>query len=143
MRAAVAERAKHRCEYCRLPNRGQAGRFPIDHILPRTEGGTTTLDNLSFACPHCNGHKWMHTMGHDPETDTVQPLFHPRLDTWDSHFAWSETRLLQGLSPSGRSTISRLQINHPDMVEVRRLMSDLGLFPELSDATPPLQPDGA
>jgi 5-methylcytosine-specific restriction endonuclease McrA len=51
-------RAGHRCEYCHLPTRGQAGTFPIDHVTPRSLAGPTTLDNLALACPGRNGHKW-------------------------------------------------------------------------------------
>ena len=142
LRDAVCDRAQNRCEYCQLPNRGQSGRFPVDHIVPRTEGGPTHLDNLALACPTCNGHKWMHTTGIDPATGTDQTLYHPRKDVWETHFAWLENEQLQGLDPMGRATIIRLQINNPANVEVRRLMAKLGLFPELSNASPSPQPDG-
>jgi 5-methylcytosine-specific restriction endonuclease McrA len=56
-RAIVEERAGYRCEYCRLPTRGQVATFPVDHPVPQSSGGLTEQDNLALACPHCNGHK--------------------------------------------------------------------------------------
>ena len=34
MRADVAARAGHRCEYCRLPTKGQVATFPVDADEP-------------------------------------------------------------------------------------------------------------
>ena len=52
VRAAVVQRAGNRCEYCHIPATAQVGRFPIDHITPRTRGGKTLMANLAFACHH-------------------------------------------------------------------------------------------
>ena len=128
MRAVVTIRAGMHCEYCGLPCEGQVGRFPIDHILPRTAGGITIPENLALACPHCNAHKWAHTEALDSDTDTVVPLFHPRRQAWPDHFTWSVNRPfhLSGLTPTGRATIERLQMNHPDLIIARRLLALLG-----------------
>ena len=55
--ALVKERAEHRCEYCRMSQSLQGATFHIEHILPRSHGGTTHLANLALACPGC-GHEW-------------------------------------------------------------------------------------
>ncbi len=125
------ERAGHACEYCRLPTRGQVARFPPDHIIPRILGGATVLENLALACPHCNGHKWMHTTGQDPVSGESVPLFNPRTQVWKEHFAWSSVKRseLVGKTPCGRATIDRLELNHPDLVAIRELLIDLGIFP--------------
>jgi 5-methylcytosine-specific restriction endonuclease McrA len=73
-RAAIVERAGNRCEYCQLPTRGQLATFPIDHILPKSQGGSQELDNLALTCPHCNDHKWTGTEGIDPKTGESVPL---------------------------------------------------------------------
>ena len=88
-RAEVAARAAHRCEYCHLPTRGQVATFPVDHIVPRRSGGTTDLDNIALACPHCNAHNWTEAEGTDPDTGEVATFFNPRRDVWSEHFAWS------------------------------------------------------
>jgi hypothetical protein len=129
-RKAVVERAGNRCEYCRLPTAGQVATFPIDHILPKSHGGSTDPDNLALTCPHCNAHKWTAFQGIDPSTGDVVPLFDPRREDWPSHFRWSDggPLRLQGLTPTGRTTIAKLRINDDDMVQVRELLFELGIF---------------
>jgi hypothetical protein len=111
--------------------RGQIATFPIDHPTPRSSGGATALSNLALACPHCNGYKWAHTTATDPESAAVVPLFNPRVDTWDEHFQWSATdpALIEGKSACGRATLLLLRMNHPNMVDIRRLLTALHLFP--------------
>lgn len=131
-RAQVADRAGHRCEYCHLPTRGQVATFPLDHIVPRSAGGTTDLTNLALTCPHCNAHKWTAADGTDPETGDAVPLFNPRSDNWSEHFAWSADRPgeLIGLTGTGRATIAHLRINAADMITLRVLLAEVGLFEE-------------
>ena len=137
LRSLVTGRAKSCCEYCRLPAEGQVGRFPVDHIIPRTAGGTTESDNLALACPHCNAHKWCHTAFLDTETGLVVPLFHPRQHPWADHFTLADNPPFHifGLTPIGRATVSRLQMNHPDLIVARRLLATLGIFPPKADRT--------
>ena len=85
---AVAKRAGFRCEYCLLPVQGQVAPFELDHIVPRKHGGATVLDNLAYACPHCNAHKWAHTHGLDPESSQSVAIFNPRTQSWAEHFEW-------------------------------------------------------
>ncbi|MBL7042993.1 MAG: HNH endonuclease [Pirellulaceae bacterium] len=130
LRSAVAERAGHACEYCRLPDRLQAGGFELDHIVPASRGGPTALDNLAYSCPHCNDHKWAHVEGLDSATGDTVSLLHPRQDRWDDHFGWSKQRLLHiiGKTPTGRATIARLQLNHAELVEIRRQLAAFGVL---------------
>lgn len=140
LRPPVVRRAGSRCEYCRLPTEGQVATFPIDHIVPRSEGGATELANLALACPNCNGHKWAHRGGVDLVTGKPAPIFNPRSQIWAEHFRWSATDrgYLEGKTPCGRATIERLQMNEPIMVAVRLLLIRLGLLPEavVEPATP-------
>jgi hypothetical protein len=132
LRGQITARARDRCEYCLLPTRGQVGRFPIDHVIPGTQGGPTEYDNLALACPHCNGRKWAHTEGTDSETGQPTPLFNPRRQQWSEHFQWSGANrfVLEGKTSTGRATIARLQMNHPDLVIVRRMLAELGVWLE-------------
>lgn len=134
VRVAVVARAGDRCEYCRLPTRGQVATFPVDHVNPRTAGGTDHPDNLALACPRCNGHKWAATDAPDPDTGEVVALFNPRADAWADHFAWSAEELgrLLGRTAIGRATAARLRMNDPTVVALRALLADVGLFPELA-----------
>ncbi|MHB1422667.1 MAG: HNH endonuclease [Gemmataceae bacterium] len=135
-RDAVVARAGGCCEYCHLPTRGQVATFPIDHVLPRSSGGETILDNLALACPHCNAHKWAHTTALDPLSGASVHLFNPRRQMWLDHFQWSsqELGLLEGKTPCGRATIVQLHINDPDMAAIRQLLATLGLFAEIQTA---------
>jgi 5-methylcytosine-specific restriction endonuclease McrA len=130
IREAVAARAGRRCEYCRLPDRLQAGGFELDHILPSARGGLTTLDNLAYACPHCNDRKWAHVEAQDPATRQTVPLFQPRSDRWQDHFEWSRAVPFEiiGRTPTARATIVRLQLNHPELIAIRRELARLGVF---------------
>ena len=51
---AVRERANYLCEYCHSSERLSASRFTIDHITPRSLGGSDELENLALACRRCN-----------------------------------------------------------------------------------------
>jgi 5-methylcytosine-specific restriction endonuclease McrA len=53
LRWQVLERDGHRCTSCgRTPSDG--AKLHADHLLPRSKGGRTTLDNLATKCSRCN-----------------------------------------------------------------------------------------
>ena len=54
IRAQVANRAGHRCEYCRLYEDDDVYSFHVEHIIPLKHDGADGLENLAFACQHCN-----------------------------------------------------------------------------------------
>jgi hypothetical protein len=83
----VRERAGHMCEYCRMPESSYPTvPFPIDHIIARQHGGSTTLDNLALSCLHDNTHKGPNIAGIDPVSRMISRLFNPRRDRWVRHF---------------------------------------------------------
>jgi hypothetical protein len=129
IRDEVVRRAGNRCEYCQLPAQLQIGGFEADHILPRSRGGQTDAANLAWACPHCNARKWAYIDGEDPISGQMVALFNPRTQAWADHFQWSEQRPfeIEGITAHGRATVVRLQMNHPDLVGIRRLLAELGL----------------
>lgn len=68
--------ADGRCCWCGaetwLPERGDDGRGPklmatVEHIIPRSAGGTSDRANLSLACAGCNNSR------HSPGTPTAPP----------------------------------------------------------------------
>jgi hypothetical protein len=125
----VAEREAGRCEYCGMHQALQGGTFHTEHILPRSLGGATNLDNLAFACPACNLHKSNRIDAVDPQTGLRAPLFNPRLDVWASHFTWQGFEVV-GLTPVGRSTVSALKVNQPRRLRIREAEEIFGLFPQ-------------
>lgn len=59
-RARVIERDGHRCRYCAslvVPGALGPNGLTIDHVIPRSRGGTNVLDNLVVACRTCNAEK--------------------------------------------------------------------------------------
>jgi len=134
IRAQVTAQAGGLCEYCRYPEEFNSGRFAVDHILPRSKGGTDDLSNLALACRSCNERKQAATTALDPATAEAAPIFHPRLDQWAEHFTWSKDfRFMLGLTPTGRTTIACLQTNHPGVVRQREILFRLGLHPAQQD----------
>ena len=130
LRREVAQRAQGLCEYCLCPEAFSPDSFTVDHIQPRQIGGPTTLDNLAWACFGCNGRKFTKTASVDPLTGKAAPLFNPRQQNWDEHFAWSEDATqLTGQTPVGRATIEALSLNRQGVVNLRRLLASAGLHP--------------
>lgn len=123
----VRERAGHACEYCRmLQSFYPTVAFPIDHIVARQHGGSTTLDNLALSCLHDNTHEGPNIAGIDPLTRRITRLFNPRRDRWERHFEWDVASLV-GKTAVGRTTIVVLAMNHPDAVAVRRSLIEEGV----------------
>ena len=50
----VRARAKGCCEFCMSQEKYASQGFTIDHIIPKSEGGTDELENLCLACQGCN-----------------------------------------------------------------------------------------
>ena len=126
----VAERARYRCEYCHTPQVITAQTFHVDHIVPQVLGGQAQLNNLCYACPHCNLHKSDRINARDPRTGRMVRLFNPRIDHWDEHLRWSTTytRLLPRTAIA-RATVATLDLNANVFVKARKLWLVLGLIP--------------
>jgi hypothetical protein len=111
------------CEYCLCPEFCATQSHSIEHIVPESQGGQSTEDNLALACQGCNGSKYNKTHALDPATGRRVPLFHPRRDNWHEHFTWSPDQLyLLGLTPTGRATIRELDLNREGVIHLRRLL---------------------
>jgi hypothetical protein len=142
LREAVVQRAGNRCEYCCLSQVTQVATFPVDHILPVTLEGETTLANLALACPRCNAGKWTRVNSPDPVSGETLSLFNPRTQAWADHFRWSESDLavLEPLTPTGRATLALLDLHGARHIEVRRLLIVLRLHPPTATTTDTAQP---
>jgi HNH endonuclease len=134
LRRLVTERGRHCCEYCRTQARYSADALTVDHVTPRSLGGTANADNLALCCHGCNQHKSRRTAASDPATDSLVPLFHPCEQRWEEHFAWNGdfTRII-GLIPTGRATISVLQLNRPGLMNLLRVLYAIGEHPPRPD----------
>ena len=97
-RQFVRQRAKYLCEYCHSPERSSSDIFTIDHLMPRSLGGSDEVANLALACRRCSGKE--------------VAIFNPRLQQWRDHFIWIANGLIiLGTTPIGRATCLRLDFN--------------------------------
>lgn len=133
VRDAVRQRANGQCEYCQAQELIGV-LLVVDHILPLSLGGETEAENLCLACFHCNSYKSSFRTGLDLETQLEASLLNPRLDSWTDHLLWvAEGLELVGLTPIGRATIVRLQMNRPAIVRARRAWIRAGIHPPILD----------
>lgn len=125
----VAQRAEHRCEYCHAPEEVFNFPFEVEHLVPRAHGGSDSLDNLALSCHACNRYKSDFEMGYDPETAQDVSLFHPRRAVWKEHFSVDFLNgHIRGLTPTGRATIMRLQMNRLQQLRARLHWIQLDLY---------------
>ena len=75
-RLNIFARDKHKCQYC-------GGRFPtaqlnLDHIIPRSRGGTSKWENVVCCCVPCNSKKG----GRTPSEAGIKLLSTPKKPNW-------------------------------------------------------------
>src|ERR1043166_3917240 len=46
----VRDRAANRCQYCLMHQSLQGATFHVEHIIPKSKGGSSDLPNLALAC---------------------------------------------------------------------------------------------
>ena len=128
--SSVAERAGHRCEYCRAPEAIFNFPFEVEHVIPASKGGVDDESNRALACRSCNLFKSDHLMGPDAETNEKANLFDPRRDSWILHFRFqSDSKTIEGLTSVGRATVERLRMNSPLQLAARQAWMRLRLYP--------------
>ncbi len=122
LRRRVRAQARYRCGYCLRTEELAGERMTIEHIQPISRGGLTVEQNLWLACRRCNEYKAAQTHARDPLTGKQVRLFNPRTQVWFEHFAWDASGvLIQGITPTGRTTVIALRLNNIEIVVARRL----------------------
>ncbi len=126
----VAERAEHRCEYCRAPEQVFNFHFEIEYIVPLSLGGRDVHENLALACTACNLFKSDEIEAFDEITNRFVRLFDPRRDDWREHFqVETKTALVLGQTAIGRAPAKALRINSRSQVLARLEWMLIGKFP--------------
>jgi HNH endonuclease len=122
LRQQAIHRAKYRCEYCRTFSRLTGMPLVMEHIFPKSMGGSDDPENLAASCYRCNEFKGIKTHGIDPQTGRLVPLFNPRQQTWTEHFTWVNGGThVAGLTPTGRASSVALRLNNDYLTEARAL----------------------
>jgi hypothetical protein len=92
---------------------------------------------LAWSCQGCNNRKYTSVEALDPVSGETVPLYHPRRQRWYEHFAWNEDyTVVLGLTPTGRTTVEKLQLNRAGVVNLRRVLHHIGAHPLADPAEP-------
>jgi HNH endonuclease len=127
IRRLVRERARGRCEYCRLHQDDYGFQsFHVEHIVAHQHGGTDDPDNLCLACSECNWAKGPNLAG--LLGGKLYPLFNPRRQSWTRHFRWEGTTII-GKTKSGAVTVQVLNLNSASRIMLRENLLFEGRFP--------------
>ena len=102
----------------------------MEHILPKSLGGSDERSNLAAACYRCNEFKGVKTHVKDPDSGQLVALFNPRIQKWTDEFAWDNggTHIV-GQTATGRATVIGLRLNNDQLVEARAIWIEFGWHP--------------
>lgn len=125
---AVRSRADGRCQYCLMHESLQGATFHVEHIIPQSKGGDSSLENITLACPGCNLHKADKTTAADPATGEQVALFHPIRQRWSEHLRFKAYQV-EGKTAVGRATVEVLDLNHTRRQRIRQVEQAFGLYP--------------
>jgi len=126
----VAQRASHRCEYCKAPEVVFNFPFEVEHIVPLSRQGSNDEANLALACRSCNLRKGNRIGGESPRSNAEVRFFQPREDLWSEHFqVILESGEIVGITLVGEVTVEYLAMNSSAQVAARQLWIRLGVFP--------------
>ncbi|RPI90689.1 MAG: HNH endonuclease, partial [Planctomycetaceae bacterium] len=86
-RRNIFRRDQYSCQYCGAEPGSEE--LTIDHVLPRSRGGTSTWENCVLACLDCNARKANRT-----PAEARMPLRKPPVrPAWQPMYAWSKVRI--------------------------------------------------
>lgn len=83
---------------------------------------------MAYACAHCNQHKGSDLVTILEGSKEYIPLFNPRTAIWEEHFTTLEGEII-AKTKIGEATIKLLQFNNPDLLILRKLLSEVGRYP--------------
>ncbi len=128
LRRLVAERGDHLCEYCLISEADRSSSYQIDHIISVKHGGSTTPDNLAYACIFCNLQKGTDLGSINWDTGELVRFFNPRRDVWGEHFRLDEA-VIQPLTDIGEVTARILEFNNSDRLLERQALIAVDRYP--------------
>ena len=72
----IFARDKNTCQYC--GHKFPRSELNLDHVIPRSQGGTSTWENVVCSCHRCNRKKG----GKTPDQARMKMIAHPRKPAW-------------------------------------------------------------
>lgn len=127
LRQAIADRANLLCEYCLISEADTFYGCQVDHIISLKHGGSSELDNLSYACALCNRAKGS-DIGSISATGEFTRFFNPRTDHWSEHFKL-EGSMIQPLTTIGEVTARIFGFNDSARLHEREEMIRFNKYP--------------
>ncbi|MFB8789568.1 MAG: HNH endonuclease signature motif containing protein [Potamolinea sp.] len=127
LRRLVANRADSLCEYCLIPDTDGVA-FQIDHIISVKHGGSTTPDNLAYACIYCNLQKGTDLGSINWQNGELVRFLNPSRDFWGEHFQLNEA-VIQPLTDIGEVTERIFAFNSDDRLVERQALIEVGRYP--------------
>jgi hypothetical protein len=99
-----------------------------DHVIAQKRRGTSTAENLAWACASCHRYKGTDIGSIDDRTGKLAPLYNPRTQQWQRHFRLNGARI-EPLTASGRATEQLLRFNEEARVIERVVLRSIGHYP--------------
>jgi HNH endonuclease len=117
--SAVRERYNAKCGYCSVTERESGGDLTVDHFQPVSAGGADTDENLVYCCFRCNGYKADFYPDAEDRRKGFRVLY-PLHDEIATHLNEIPTAgRIEAFSETGRFHIDLLNLNRPQLVELR------------------------
>ena len=120
LRQAVRRAYDFACGYCGVREEDAGSLLELDHFQPRAAGGGDEFENLVYCCPTCNrlkGDLWR------AATDEKR-LLHSQRDDAGLHLLLKPDGLFTALTTTGEFHLSRLRLNRPPLVALRRARAE-------------------
>lgn len=130
LRRSVVRRAGHLCEDRLVHEEDLYHGCEVDHIISLKHRGASTIENLAYACFHCNRHKGTDIASLSLRSGVLVRLFNPRTDRWGQHFFHNSGRI-ESLTEIAEVTALVLDFNHPERVAFRSLLAESGRYPSI------------
>lgn len=119
IREYLSEKFNHKCCYCGV-SEGHGRKFEVEHIIPKSRGGTNSINNLAWSCRECNQNKGKLTAieyGHpEVQVQAKKPLKDATLVTatrWKVYDLLKSFDLPIECGTGGLTTFNRTQRNIP------------------------------
>lgn len=116
LRQTVRRAYDFACGYCGVREDEAGSLLELDHFKPRSAGGGNEFENLVYCCTTCNrlkGDFWL-------VSAAEKRLLHPKRDGLGLHLLLKPDGLFTVLTKTGEFHLSRLRLNRPPLVALRR-----------------------
>ncbi len=120
LRQAVRRAYNFACGYCSVREEDAGSELELDHFKPRSLDGGDALENLVYCCTTCNrikGDFWA-------IAPTEKRLLHHQNDDLSLHLRQDSNGLLTGLTETGKFHLTRLRLNRPPLIALRRARAE-------------------